>query len=225
MMTATYADDAGTVEPPEPPRRSPGLLRTGLARLRTFYSHWLGWAALLLTSVLLIYGGGAVMFSFHALYRREKGPAISDWTHWALDSTLGFLALTPMLAVILPSALWVLSQRSERRPPFQLWAYVALVAVTFALVTGPGPFLHGVVAGERSPLARRAMDIFGRDAEVAMRNMHSMQKSPVIEGLLQVGVPVYTALTCLALVLVRRLRRTSTAPVDEATVTADMINA
>jgi len=52
-----------------------------------------------------------------------------------------------------------------------------------------------------------------------------MQKSPVIEGLLQVGVPVYTALTCLALVLVRRLRRTSTAPVDEATVTADMINA
>ncbi|MDQ3895746.1 MAG: universal stress protein [Actinomycetota bacterium] len=212
-------DDATALVGPIAGARRPGStgpLRSGLSGLRSFYSHRIGWVALLLTSLLLTYGGGAVMFWLHALYRGERGPAISNRAHWALDSTLGFVALTPVLFLILPSALWVLSQRSRPGQRVKLWTYIAAVAGTFTLVTGPGPFLHNVVAGEHTPLAHWAMHFFGHDAEVAMHNMHATEKSPVIEGLLQIGVglPVYAALTCLALVLVRRIRRGSTRPVD-----------
>ena len=59
-------------------RRTGRVARQGL---RAFYSRPLGWLALLITSASLAYGGGGVMFWFHAIYRGEAGPPINDWYH------------------------------------------------------------------------------------------------------------------------------------------------
>jgi hypothetical protein len=61
---------------------------------------------LALCAIALTYGGGAAMFWFHAIELGEGGPAISPWPHWGLDSTAGFLGLTPLIAVIVPVAAW-----------------------------------------------------------------------------------------------------------------------
>ena len=171
--------------------------------VRAFYRRPIAWAGLLVTSALLTFGGGAVMFWFHAVVRGEQGPAIADSHHWLLDSTLGFVALTPVLAVIVPLAVWAAGRPGGGRAAPRV--YVAAVAVLFTVTTGPGPFLHNVVAGEGTPLAQVAIGVFGEDERVSMRNMHVHERSPVGEGLLQlaVGLPVYLACTWLALVLVR----------------------
>jgi len=167
----------------------------------TFYRSPVAWVALLVSSLLLSFGGGAVMFWFHAILRGEQGPAIGDLHHWLLDSSLGFVALTPVLALVLPLGVRAVqsTERSHRG------AYVATVAVLFTIATGPGPFLHNLVAGPRTPLGRFATALFGHDAAIAARNMHTHDRSPVAEGALQIliGLPVYLFFTWLALGLVR----------------------
>ena len=174
--------------------------------LRNFYSDPLGWVALFATSFLLAYGGGVVLYWLHAIYRGEHGPAISDWSHWLLDSTLGFVALTPVLFFILPTALWLLT-RGDGSRRLRLWSYVAVVGTMFTLVTGPGPLLHNSIAGHGTWVADLATVFFGHDAETAERNMHAMERSHLTEGLLQiaVGLPVYLALAWLALRLVKSM--------------------
>ncbi len=177
--------------------RSPGSLRR-------FYGNAVGWATLLLLSGLLTFGGGGVLFWVHAVVRGERGPAINSWHHWLLDSTLGFLALTPVLFFLLPAVLWMLGRKDPDRH-LKLWSYVGLVGVLFTLVTGPGPALHNRIAGEGTSLAELATRVMGHDAHVAERNMHAMEHSSLSEALVQVavGLPVYLALTWLALRLVR----------------------
>ncbi len=175
--------------------------------LRSFYSQPVGWLALLVTSLILSYAGGAVMFWFHALYRGERGPAINPWFHWMLDSSLGFFGLTPTLFFILPAALWMLQQVGESRPLAKAGRYVALVGTLFAVVTGPGPLLHDVLAGHGTVLARWAQGFFGYDPAVAAR--HAMEHSLLSESLLQValGLPLYIALACLGLLTIRTIAR------------------
>ena len=193
------ADDGTTVSPPEGGRRRSGPT----AAVRAFYRDRLAWAALFVTSLALCYGGGAVLFWLHALARGERGPAINDWYHWLLDSTLGFVALTPVLFVILPTALWLVV-RGDTGSRLRLWPYAVMLGMLFTLVTGPGPLLHDRIAGHGTWLANFAMRMFGENADVAERNMHAMAHSPVTEGLLQlaVGLPVYVFLAWLALRLV-----------------------
>lgn len=192
-------------------RDPPNPVMAALEVTAAFYRRPVAWAALLVSSVLLTFGGGAVMFWFHAIFRGEQGPAIGDVHHWLLDSSLGFVALTPVLALILPLGVQVGGLSGPKR----LRAYVATVAVLFTLTTGPGPFLHNVVAGAGTPLADLATDVFGHDRTVAARNMHVHDRDPLTEGVLQivVGLPVYTFFTWLALRLVRgavgRSRRTA----------------
>ncbi len=188
------------------------LRRRGTARLaalRTFYSRPEGWLALAVSTVFLTYGGGAVMFWLHAIERGERGPAISDWSHWLLDSTLGFVALSPVLFFIVPLGVWAGGREATRSGRRWLWVYIVVVGTLFALVTGPGPLLHNAVAGAGTPVAGLATRIFGHDAAVAERSMHAMEHSPLTEGLLQVavGLPVYIGLTWLALCVVRALSR------------------
>ena len=183
-------------------------LATWAGVVRQFYRHPVAWVALLVSSALLTFGGGAVMFWFHAIVRGEQGPAIADAHHWLLDSSLGFVALTPVLAAIVPLGVWLAGRGGQR-------AYVGAVATLFTLTTGPGPFLHNIVAGAGTPVARLATALFGHDRQVAARNMHVHNRSPLAEGLLQilVGFPVYLACTWLALQAVRwsvgRARRSS----------------
>jgi hypothetical protein len=187
-------------------RRGPVPAGRGAARgIRAFYARPLAWGALLLTSATLAYGGGGVMFWFHAIYRGEAGPPIADAWHWLFDSTLGFLALTPALFLILPGALAAVHRAGIRGSRAASAAYVGLVGVAFGVATGPGPFLHDVLVGRGTFLARLAVGVFGRDAGVAARQVqaHSTLSEMVLQVI--VGAPVYVAAALVALVVVRRL--------------------
>jgi hypothetical protein len=174
--------------------------------LRVFYADRSRRAMLFVISIFLLYGGGAVMFWFHALYRGEKGPAISPWFHWILDSTIGFIGLTPVLFFLLPIASWGKERLGLGNQP---GVYAAMVGSLFAVVTAPGPFFHNLIAGEGTPLANLATSVFGHDAAVAAQNAQAQGHSPLIEGLLQVGVglPVYITMAWLALLAIRMVMR------------------
>jgi hypothetical protein len=173
--------------------------------LRSFYAEPVAWVALVITSGVLAYAGGAVMFWFHAIYRGEQGPAISPWYHWLLDSSLGFFGLTPALFLILPAALWILQRTRQGSRLANTGRYVAVVGAIFAAVTGPGPVLHDLIAGRGTWVARSAQTLFGVDPSVAHRPevVHSL----VSESLWQValGIPVYIALACLGVVTIRMI--------------------
>lgn len=177
--------------------------------LRAFYSRPIGWLALVTTSAFLAYGGGGVMFWFHAVFRGEDGPPINDRFHWLFDATLGFMALTPALFFILPLGLravgWVRVPGAGARAA----TYVVLVGVMFGVVTGPGPLLHNALVGRGTWLGRLAVDLFGYDAGVAARNAAATPPSELSSVLLQVavGIPVYIAAALLALATVRTLAR------------------
>jgi hypothetical protein len=179
--------------------------RAAARGLRAFYSRPLGWLALGVTSVLLAYGGGGVMFWFHAIYRGEEGPPINHWWHWLFDSSLGFVALTPALFFILPAALWAMKRAEVRIGPRMAAGYVLLVGVLFGVVTGPGPFMHNAIVGRDAPLGRLAVRLFGVDPDVA--HIHAVAHSTLSESLLQVavGVPVYVASGLVALLVIRGL--------------------
>jgi len=179
--------------------------------VRCFYGRPIAWVALFVSSAFLTYGGGAVMFWFHAIVRGEAGPAIQNVHHWLLDSTLGFIALTPVLGLILPLAVWHAGGATEPRSTVRLWVYVAATATIFTVFTGPGPLLHDAVAGAGTPLARIATRIFGEDSGAVTHGMHASSRSPVTEGFLQlcVGFPAYLACTWLALGFVRGCARAS----------------
>lgn len=188
--------------------------------VRSFYLQPIAWVSLLVSAVVLTYGGGAVMFWFHAILRQEAGPAIANPHHWLLDSTLGFLALTPLLGLLLPLAVWHAGGRASQTRA-RLWVYVVVVATVFTLSTGPGPLLHNALAGAGTPLAGLATRVFGEREEAVLHAMHARPHSPLAEGLLQlvVGLPVYLACTWVSLQVVRagariahRGRRTNPSP-------------
>ena len=181
-------------------------LRRWAGSVRGFYGHPIAWAGLIVSAAFLTYGGGAVMFWFHAIVRGEDGPAIHNMHHWLLDSTLGFIGLTPILALILPLSVRQATDTGGPRPRVRLGVYVAATAFTFTAFTGPGPLLHNAVAGAGTPLADLATRVFGEVQDERAHDLHVRPRSPVRESLLQLGVglPVYTTCTWLALAVVRR---------------------
>ncbi len=182
-------------------RRPVSALRLVADVVRSFYQRPISWLALVVSAAFLTYGGGAVMFWLHAIVRGEAGPAIDHVHHWLLDSTLGFIALTPLLAVIVPLAAWRASR--DGRPPVS--GFVLASATLFTAITGPGPLFHNLIAGAGTPLANLATRVFGENSDVATRSMHAPTHSALSEGLLQicVGFPVYVLFTWLALQFVR----------------------
>jgi hypothetical protein len=170
-----------------------------------FYSRPIAWVGALIVSVVLAYVGGAMMFWLHAIYRQEHGPAIGHLQHWFLDSTLGFVALTPVVLVLLPAALWV-RRHEARRNGVRLGIYVLVVGTLFAFITGPGPFLHNTLVGADTPLANLATRLFGHDPGVASHAAHAKDNSAVSEGILQiaVGIPLYSLLTHAAVSAIRK---------------------
>jgi hypothetical protein len=194
---------------PEGRRRSPAFW---LDVVRCFYQRPIAWGALLVSAAFLTYGGGAVMFWFHAIVRGESGPAIANVHHWLLDSTLGFVALTPVLGLILPLAVWRASGGAEPHPKARPWVYVVGAAFVFTLVTGPGPLMHNALAGAGTPLADLATDVFGEKPMSMSHEAHPAHAtSPLTDAALQLGVglPVYLTCTWLALGFVRLTVRAS----------------
>lgn len=194
----------------------PGSLAASLTR---FYADRGNRRALITAALLLCYGGGVVMFEVHYNIRRECGPPINAVWHWLLDSTIGFLALSPLLAVLLPAASIALDRvRPGRATPSGVLPRALLIGSAFALATTPGPYVHDLLASQGRPLARLATAVFGQDAAAMAHNAHGLEHSMLSEGLIQlaVGLPVYIVLTALALTVTRAAlnvdRRGATGP-------------
>ena len=124
-----------------------------LRMLVEFYRDPLAWLGLFVSTLILAYAGGLVMFILHAEILGEQGPAISPFAHWALDSTLGFLGLAPAVAMILPIAAWATTPGPADgvRPA----GYAAVGGGLFALATGPGPIAHDLLVGRGTWLGDR----------------------------------------------------------------------
>ncbi len=174
--------------------------------LVNFYRDPLAWFGLLVSMLILAYLGGAVMFILHAGVLGELGPAIPPVTHWALDSTLGFIGLAPIVALILPLAAWAACpDESAARPAI----FAVVGGVLFAFGTAPGPVAHDLLVGRGTWLANQVTELLGGTTVLE----HAQHVEPVSESLsiglqVLVGVPTYVALVWLALVAVRRVVQT-----------------
>jgi hypothetical protein len=163
---------------------------------------------ILVSLVLLAYVAGVVMFYLHAIYRMERGAPIADVWHWLVDSSLGFIALSPALFLIMP---WV-AKRFYKHP-----LLIPLVTgILFAICTTPGPIFHGIFASEGGFVATTATRMFGPDPGViarGMQHLEDVQDSEVIECLLQllVGLPTYVLAMYVAYALNRGITVTSLA--------------
>lgn len=194
--------------PPQPlpsPRAGLGAWRPRtLYRLVTdFYRDPLGWLALAVSAFVLVYLGGAAMFWFHSIYLGEGGPAISPVLHWFVDSTAGFIALTPALAIILP--ITARQVRPHQGATLRSVRYAILGGTLFALVTAPGPVLHDNFVGRGTWFADRITALWGDGRPLPP--MHHLP--PPTDMSLQVafGIPVYIGLMWITAVCVRALVR------------------
>ena len=123
------------------------------------------------------------MFWFHAIALGEGGPAISWYAHWLLDSTFGFIALTPALFLIIPFAAWAAHRLAGDRVGQRPWLYVALTGGLFALVTVPGPIAHDLFVA-RGHMAGRHRDRPHRGPRPAAAT------DPLVPDRQHAGVPV-----------------------------------
>jgi hypothetical protein len=176
-----------------------------LAPFRAYYRRPWSLLTLNLAALLLCYGGGAIMFWFHAYFRGERGPAINPWLHWMLDSTLGFIGLAPALLVLIPLAAYVAAAKGWKA----WWVQGALVGVAFAFMTGPGPMVHDRLVGEHGPIGQWAVTTFGSDPGIVARNLRAHEHNQLLEGVYQVafGLVVYVLLAWVALAVAPALTR------------------
>src|SRR5581483_4709871 len=179
------------VFPPAPaaPARAVPAPRELWPLLRRYYREPFALPALLVFALVLAYAGGAVMFWFHAVYLGEGGPAISPWLHWLLDSTAGFIGLTPALALIMPLAARLAGGRTG--------AYVLTTGTVFAFVTAPGPLLHNALVGRGTWVARHVTALLGNGRPLSPA--HHIPPVVDMAGQVALGLPTYVALAGLAL--------------------------
>jgi hypothetical protein len=153
---------------------------------------------------MLCYVGGGAMFWFHAVELGEGGPAISWYAHWLLDSTFGFIALTPALAVIIPLAAWVAGEIGAVRPRLLPWLYAIVAGAIFAVVTIPGPLAHDLIVGRGTWIANEATTLVGDSS----KPLTPVSDYPVLASLTQqlgAAVPIYLGLSLVSVLLIRRL--------------------
>lgn len=181
------------------PRPRVGDLRRAFV---DYYRDPIAWLALAVTSVLLCYLGGAVMFWFHATYLGEGGPAISPYAHWLLDSTVGFIALTPVLAFLLPLSTWAAAALAGSERSLVPWLQALLGGVAFAVVAIPGPIAHDLLVGRGTWVARTATQMLG-DPAAPLLPKHDYPLLADLTQQLGAGLPLYIALMGLAVLVVR----------------------
>jgi hypothetical protein len=192
-IPATVKPDVELVVGAEPVHK--GVVRAFAA----FYRDPVAWVALLVTSLLLCYVGGAAMFYIHAIYFNEGGPAISPYLHWALDSTFGFIALTPIVAVLLPVSTWLV-----RRLP--KWSFALVFGLLFAIVTIPGPLAHDLFVARGTPIAVVVTHYMGDPTVVMPPPAHYSTALKMAHQFLG-GLPVYLVLSTVAFFAVRLIVR------------------
>jgi hypothetical protein len=168
---------------------------------RAFYGQHRGWLGLLVASVILTYGGGAVMFWYHAIYLGEGGPAISPWFHWLLDSSAGFVGLTPAIALILPLAHRLAMTGPDEVHPVR---FAVVGGILLAFVTAPAPILHDELIGQGTWLAGQITDLLGGH-HVATGTEHEVPELLEMGQQVFAGIPTYTVLMALTLLALRAL--------------------
>jgi hypothetical protein len=120
-----------------------------------------------------------------------------------LDSSIGFLALTPALVVIMPLAAAV-ALRTHQHRRLVPWLYAAIGGLLFALVATPGPLAHDTFVGRGTWLANRVTELVGNPTAPLAAN----KDYPLLAELTQqlgYGLVVYTLLMIASLPLLRRL--------------------
>lgn len=182
--------------------------------LRNFYRTGLAWRGFLVTLALLAYGGGAVLFYFHAIVLGEKGPAISPVEHWLLDSTLGFIGLSPAVFLIVPLAAHAAMGTSDGPDRVGRGPYALLGGAMFALATAPGPLLHNLIVGRGTWAADHVTTLLTGSTAPPPAEPDSIP--PLVDMSLQVlvGLPTYILVMWLSIVFVRRLSRRRGVAVD-----------
>lgn len=176
--------------------------RNVIGALRIFYHDRIAWLALLTTAVVLCYGGGAFMFWYHAVALGEGGPAISWYAHWLLDSTFAFIALTPVLFLIIPFAAWAadrLAGPDRARIP---WLYTAFAGGLFAVATVPGPIVHDLIVGRGTWIADRITRLIG-DPAAALAPTRDYPPLVEMGQQFAAAVPTYLVTVAVSLVVVR----------------------
>jgi hypothetical protein len=236
MARRAFDPDEATVaaafESPETAAKSWSLRELGpvsyLRLVRDFYSDRLGRIALLVSALFLTYVGGVVMFILHAQILGELGPSILPVEHWAIDSTLGFIGLTPAAALIIPGVVRFASAPRRRAYDvsgrLQTVRYALVGGALFALATAPGPIAHDLLVGRGTFLANHATALLNGGAPaMAGMEMSDIPLSVSIGTQILVGFPTYALLMWVSLVAVRALvrarRRLQTA---QSTLAADL---
>lgn len=193
--------------------------RVALAKITGFYRDRLAWASLLITSVTLCYVAGLVMFYYHTQMLGEGGPAISWYAHWLLDSTVGFIALTPALLLLLPAGAMIAKALapSERAVP---WLFSVAVGIPFAFLTMPGPLVHDVLVGRGTWLANRVTNLIGNPHAVLTASHHYPWDLDLTQQI-ALGLPLYVLMTRLAVMFVQSSVATSRRHAAVPVVTAD----
>jgi hypothetical protein len=173
-----------------------------LAMLTDFYRDPLAWFGGLVSLLVLAYAGGAVMFVLHAVILGELGPAISPVAHWALDSTLGFVGLAPVVAAIVPIAAWLVRADADGEAVPML-SYATVGGTLSGLATAPAPIAHDLLVGRGTWLANRVTEVLGGPVAVG-HHVHGDGVPQALSIALQVavGIPAYVLLLWLALHLV-----------------------
>jgi len=170
---------------------------------RAYYQDRLSWFALAVSSVILCYGGGLLMFWFHSVELGEGGPAISWQAHWLLDSTFGFLALTPLLVLIMPIAVaWSTMLSRPDRPGTMLISYAVIAGGLFALATTPGPIFHDQFVGRGTWLADQVTQWIG-DPSAPLPPISHYPVSAALTQQLGFGIALYMSLALVSVLLIR----------------------
>jgi hypothetical protein len=156
------------------------------------------------SALLLIYVGGMVMFWYHAVLLNEGGPAISWWSHWLLDSTFGFIGLTPALLLIMPIATIAATRGGALNPRAVPWIYSGIAGLLFAVATTPGPVAHDMLVGRGTWLANQVTQVIG---DPAAQLAPGAEYPVLIAMTMQFGfaIPLYIGLTAVSVLAVRRV--------------------
>src|SRR5262249_1434565 len=115
---------------------------------------------------------------------------ISNFDHWMLDSTLGFLALSPVVFIGVALLARFVPPRSPKFP--------LIAGVLFAALTIPGPIAHDKVVGEDTVGATVATHFCGIDQAALAKQ--GVEHSAISECFVQfvVGIPTYVTLFFIA---------------------------
>jgi hypothetical protein len=166
-----------------------------------YYRDPLARRVLLITTLVMSYAGGLAMFWYHAEHLGEAGPNIPWGFHWLLDSTLGFIGLTPALAIMLPLVSDLTARLSSDARRVR-WIFTGLMGLGFAVATIPGPLVHYHLIGRETWLGEHLTALFGNaNAPVPAANEYAAFVAMRLQ--FTSAIPLYVGLMAITVMAIR----------------------